>query len=168
MTAPLIVDALLGPADQSLLDALRRAHFPPGRNRLPAHLTLFHHLPPSIERELIGRLVEEARAEARPAARLASVRLLGGGVAFAVESPALAAIRERLAEAFAGVLTPQDQARWWPHVTIQNKVERSTALALADALAPTFRPTPLHVAGLGLWRYRGGPWEMVRRFPFRG
>ena len=36
-----------GREDQAAFDRLRTAHFPPERNQLAAHLTLFHHLPPS-------------------------------------------------------------------------------------------------------------------------
>ena len=64
MLARIIVSALLAPADQRRLDDLRRAHYPPDRNRLPAHLTLFHHLPPSVETELVGRLRAATRAAA--------------------------------------------------------------------------------------------------------
>ena len=42
MTAPLIICADFAPADFAYLDALRRAHFPPERNILPAHLTMLH------------------------------------------------------------------------------------------------------------------------------
>ena len=38
--APLIVSALLGGADFAWLDLLRRAHFPPERNVLAAHLAI--------------------------------------------------------------------------------------------------------------------------------
>ena len=60
MNAPIIVSAEFGAADFARLDGLRRAHFPPARNVLPAHLTLFHHLPPSLETEIdarVGRMV---------------------------------------------------------------------------------------------------------------
>ncbi|HEU5286581.1 MAG TPA: 2'-5' RNA ligase family protein, partial [Sphingomicrobium sp.] len=36
----LIVTAELGAEDFAWLDALRRRHYPPERNRVPAHLTL--------------------------------------------------------------------------------------------------------------------------------
>ena len=42
---PLIVTALLDEAAQQRFDRLRRSHFPPERNHLDAHLTLFHRLP---------------------------------------------------------------------------------------------------------------------------
>ena len=49
---PIIVTALFGPGDDGWLQQLRRTHYPAGRNRVPAHLTLFHHLPPTLEAEL--------------------------------------------------------------------------------------------------------------------
>ena len=42
---PLILTLMLDAGTQAWLEALRRAHFPPGRNLVPAHVTLFHALP---------------------------------------------------------------------------------------------------------------------------
>jgi hypothetical protein len=161
------VTALFGAVDHARLTALRRTHFPPERNHLDAHLTLFHHLPPSIADELKARLAEETRAPA-PKAELKGIRNLGQGTAFAVESPTLEEIRDRLADTFAGLLTPQDAAGWRPHITIQNKVSADAARALQRALAPGFAPSPLSIAGLAAWWYRGGPWELLSRHSFRG
>ena len=47
--APLILSAVLDGPVQRRLDALRRTHFPPHRNHLDAHVTLFHHLPGAEE-----------------------------------------------------------------------------------------------------------------------
>ena len=52
MAGALIVTAELGPADLAWLDRLRRTYYPAERNQLPAHLTMFHALPPSAEGEL--------------------------------------------------------------------------------------------------------------------
>ena len=164
--APLIVSALLGAEDFAWLDGLRRAHFPPERNVLAAHLTLFHHLPPSVEPELRQRLAAATRARAAPAASAGAVIGLGRGVAFRIDSPDLAAIRRELADAFAGLLTPQDAGGWRAHVTVQNKVSPEVARALREELAAGFRPRPVAVAGLAVWRYRGGPWESVSRHLF--
>jgi hypothetical protein len=164
-SAPLIVSALFAPADHAWLDGLRRAHFPPERNVLPAHLTLFHHLPPSCEAELRQRL-REATSVSSPRAEAAGLINLGRGVAIRIVAPALVDLREDLADAFAGLLTPQDAAGWRPHVTIQNKVAPDEARALLRLLTADFRARPVVIAGLGLWRYRGGPWEPVARFPF--
>lgn len=167
MGAPIIVTALLGPVDFAWADGLRRAHFPPDRNVLPAHLTLFHHLPPSALEEVAARL-KRLCAGPPPSARLTEVMLLGRGVAFRVDSAALMAMRDDLADAFAGLLTPQDQARPRLHITVQNKVAPVEAKALAAALSGDFRPRPLKIAGLAAWYYRGGPWEPAMKAMFRG
>jgi hypothetical protein len=133
---------------------------------VPAHLTLFHHLPPGIEAELGHRLATYT-AVARPKAMIAGVMNLGGGTAFRVESEELEDIRADLAFAFKGLLTPQDQAPWRPHITIQNKVEPRTAKALQDQLRATFEPRPLKITGLQSWRYLGGPWEPIKKHSFR-
>lgn len=165
-SAPIIVAALFGARDQAWFDAQRRAHFPPERNHLAAHLTMFHHLPPSSAAELARRLTAETRGRPAPPARLADVFSLGGGVAYRIDSPGLAEIRSALADAFTGLLTPQDQAGWRPHVTIQNKVTAAEARALLATLKPGFIPRPLTIAGLAAYWYRGGPWEPLSRHMF--
>lgn len=165
--APIIVSALLGDADFAWLDGQRRAYFLPDRNVLPAHLTMFHHLPPTIERELHGRLAQEARGP-RPDARITGLLSLGRGVAYRIESPALAAIRDRIADPFSSLLTPQDAAPWRPHVTVQNKATPDAARRLLDELTAGFHPRALVVSGLAAWWYRGGPWELIARHMFRG
>jgi 2'-5' RNA ligase len=164
---PLIVSALLGPRDFAWLDGLRRAHYPPDRNRVPAHLTLFRHLPPSLGPELKQRLTEATRAP-RPRAEAAGLINLGRGVAVRIEAPALEAIRTDLAQAFSGLLMPQDTAPWRPHVTIQNKVTPEEARGLLKKLAAEFRRRPVAVEGLAVWAYRDGDWDPLSRYSFRG
>lgn len=163
--APIIVSALFGPADFGWLDGLRKAHFPPERNQLPAHLTLFHHLDPSVEAELAHRLAV-LTAVPPPAATADCLLKLGRGVAIRIRSPELAAIRYELAGAFSPILTSQDMAPWRPHVTIQNKVRPADAERLYRELEPDFQPRSVQIAGLAAWRYRGGPWELICRHPF--
>ena len=166
MSGALIVTAEFGSADFAWLDGLRRAHFPADRNQLPAHLTMFHALPPSAEVELRSRLSAIVRAST-PRALIAGLMDLGGGVAFRVVSDELDSIRQELADAFHGLLTAQDAAGWRPHVTIQNKVEPKVARQLRARLERSFNPRPLSISGLGLHRYLGGPWERLRLYPFR-
>lgn len=166
--APIIVTALFGERDFTWLDGLRRAHFPAERNQVPAHLTLFHHLPPSLLPELHQRLSAEAMA-GRPAAMIGEPILLGQGVALRVHSEGLADMRARLADLFSGLLTPQDAAGWRPHVTIQNKVPPAQARLLHQRLSKEMAwPRPLILSGLATWRYLGGPWEPAERHRFRG
>ncbi len=160
--APIIVTAVMGREDQAWLDAQRAAHFPAERNALDAHLTMFHHLPPSLEVEVRQRLGELAR-EGGPEARIGGLISLGRGVAYRVDSPELEDRRAWLADMWSDVLTPQDRAPWRPHITIQNKVEPEQARALLDRLKAGFHARPLAVAGYASWWYRGGPWERLSR-----
>jgi len=122
---------------------------------------------PSLEAELRDRLGALATAPP-PSALITGVMDLGRGTAFRVESEALENVRAELAAAFRGLLTPQDQAPWRPHVTVQNKVERRDAIAVQRMLQLGDFPRPLRIHGLAAWRYLGGPWEPIRTYRFRG
>lgn len=180
---PLILTLGLDPESQDRLDALRRRHFPPERNHLAEHVTLFHHLPGDELDEVVGHVREVAR---RPPFEVPveGVRSLGRGVALRLASAELLELRADLARRFAGWLGPQDRQRFAPHVTVQNKVSPERARALLETLthdlaaAPTDAPTHAPTAegavpssatatGLLLWRYLGGPWrpECTVTFP---
>jgi hypothetical protein len=124
-------------------------------------------LPPSLEREL-GQRLAAYTATSAPSARISAIIDLGRGTAFRVESEELEDVRADLALAFRGMLTPQDQAPWRPHITIQNKVEPKLAKVLQAQLRATFQPRPLAIRGLASWRYRGGPWDPIKTHVFRG
>ena len=163
----LIVTADFASDDFAWLEGLRRAHYPPGRNQVKAHLTMFHALPPSSEAEAKRQLSEVARRP-MPSAMIAGVMNLGGGVAFRVVSEELDAIRDEIADHFHGMLTAQDAAGWRPHITIQNKVAPRQARALMAMLEQAFRPRPLAITGISLHRYLGGPWDTLATYKFRG
>jgi hypothetical protein len=165
---PLIVTAQMGKADQAWSDALRAEHFPAERNFLPAHITLFYHLPPLHEQQIRSRLALAARENPRPNAMVKGLMLLGRGTALAVDCPELSAIREQLADSFYGLLTPQDMAMPKLHITIQNKVDTAIAKQVFASLSRGFQPRPLVIKELALWRYLGGPWEEVQRWSFSG
>jgi hypothetical protein len=165
---PLIVTAQMGNADQAWADALRQKHFPPERNFLPAHITLFHHLPPQHEGEIRHRLSMVAHENPAPQGAIKGLMPLARGVALEVYSSELLAIRMELADGFHGLLIPQDMAVPKLHITIQNKVEPAVAKRLFVELSATFPPRPLAIKELVLWRYLGGPWEAVQRWSFSG
>lgn len=168
MAVPLIVTAQMGKADQAWADELRRRYFPPERNFLPAHITLFHHLPPAHADEIRHRLARIARAAPPPDATVDGLMFLGRGVALAVRSPELLAIRAELAEALTGLLVPQDMGTPKLHITVQNKVQPVEAKALHARLQAEISPRPLDIRDLVLWRYLGGPWQEVQRWRFSG
>jgi 2'-5' RNA ligase len=167
-SAPLVVTAELPPDLQAWANRLRREHYPPERNQVEAHVTLFHALPPSLKGELGDRLAAAVRDHAPIPARLEGVMPFGRGTALAISSPEMLALREDLAERFYGLLTPADEHPPRLHATIQNKVSLEEAKALQAQLAPQIEPRNFRFAGLALHRYRGGPWEFVKRWSFRG
>ena len=163
---PLIVTARFDSATFVQLDALRRAHFPPARNFIPAHLTLFHALPGERASEVRDMLRALTVQQGACALDFTALRSLGRGVAFDVQAPALVALRQRLARSFQDALTPQDAGGFRPHVTIQNKVSPDDARALLDKLRAAFAPWSGKATGLLMWRYLGGPWALEGEFPF--
>ena len=95
--APIIVTALFGKTDFTFLDGLRKRFYPPERNGTDAHLTLFHHLPPSVAEELKFRLQSETRGTKAPQARLSRLMSLGQAAGVAV----MAAIEPDIAQVAA-------------------------------------------------------------------
>ncbi len=167
-SAPLIVTAEMSPPAQALFQRARDQHFPPERNLVPAHVTLFHHLPgveiAAVNRDL-ARLAGETPALA---ARVQGVRHLGRGIAYKLHCPPLDALRAEMAVLWRGLLIPQDQATPQLHVTVQNKVTPDIAKALFSALEAQPLPPDFQFTGLLLWHYCDGPWTLARRHAFRG
>jgi 2'-5' RNA ligase superfamily len=165
---PLVLTLMLDAGTQGWLDALRRAHFPPERNLVPAHVTLFHALPGAEADSVLAVLSDECRGAAPSGVRIGPARFLGRGVALDVSAPEVAALRARLAARWRGWLSPQDRQGWRPHATVQNKVAAERARALHAELAAGLPVREGSAEGLSLWRYRGGPWEPAGRFAFAG
>ena len=165
-SAPLILTLALDAAAQTYFNALRRQHFPPAINYLSAHLTLFHHLPGNQLAAVQAQLQAVAAGQRPLPLRVAGLRSLGRGVAFNLQNDALLTLHHRLQAAFAPHLTPQDQQKLQPHVTIQNKVAPTVARQLLADLQADFAPFGAVGTGLHLWAYKGGPWESVAEFPF--
>jgi 2'-5' RNA ligase len=162
----LILTVHLDSAAQARLDADRRRYFPPERNIVPAHLTLFHQLP-DIEatHTTLARLALE-----QPAFSLLITGLLplGRGVAYAIESPSLHQLREEMAAAFAPHLIAQDRQPFRPHVVIQNKTSPDHARATSAEIGSAFIPFSAQALGLDLWRYMEGPWSFEKTFALVG
>ncbi len=166
--APFIVTAELPVDIFAWANGLRAEHFPPERNFLKAHVTLFHSFAPSLREELPRYLSRMAAEFAPPAADLNGLMDLGGGTALAIRSPAMLAIRQLIADHFWDMLTKQDQGGKKLHITVQNKVSRADALALQVKLADRIQPRSFAFTGLGLHIYRRPHWEAVNTWKFRG
>jgi len=167
LRGPLIVTAAMGREDQSWADKLRETYYPADRNMVPAHITLLHHLPPSLIGELRGLLAAMTLAPP-PAGEVDRAFSSGGFVATGVRSPGLIDLWSELAERFHRHLIPQDRSPPRLHITIQNKVSGSTAQETLASLRENLRPRTIKIAALDVWAYEGGPWSPVCRYPFRG
>jgi hypothetical protein len=165
---PFIVTAELPVDIFSWANGLRSAHFPPERNHLAAHVTLFHAFAPSLREELRGVLARLAGEFAAPQARIDGLMDLGGGTALRVHCPGLLTLRAAIAEHFHGALTAQDQHQPRLHITIQNKVPRDVACALQASLGTQLRPVDFAFTGLGLHLYLNPKWAVQGVWRFRG
>lgn len=164
--APLILTLRLDDAHRVEFDRLREAHFPPERNHLRAHVTLFHALPGADLRGIVETLREAAGRTPTPEVAVTEPYSLGRGVAFRLRSDKATALRKSLAGAWADRLTPQDRSFSGLHVTVQNKVPPADARALLADLQASFVPSRFESPGLDLWRYLGGPWAHAGAFEF--
>lgn len=165
--APLLVTAELPNEVLAWADSLRRAHYPPDRNRLQAHVTLFHALPPSVEEELVDILRDLAR-RSPPPATIAGIMKLSAGTALAVESPDMVEHHAAVAERMYGLLTRQDAQPLRLHVTIQNKVTAQAAQALQTKMRAQLRPINFRFRAFGLYAWEEGLWRPIKVIVFRG
>lgn len=165
---PLILTLAIEDSAQQRFNLLREAYFPPERNFIPAHITLFHALP-GDESETICTLLQQTAEHAAPfPVAAAGLQFLGRGVAYRLSSARLLALHAGIASAWREWLSPQDRQRFAPHIVVQNKVEPAQARATLAALNADFSPFSFCATGLQLWRYLGGPWEALEVFPFKG
>ena len=163
VTQPLILTLQLDETTQAFYEDLRHRYFPPERNLIPAHLTLFHHLPDDDHTaEAIG---EASQSTTAFSLTNPDARSIGRGVAVFFQSERLRALHAALSTAFEPDLIPQDRQRFQPHIVVQNKVAPETARQTLPQIQGISLWEP-HAIGLTLWRYLGGPWERVSDFPF--
>ncbi len=143
---------------------MRQRYFPPERNLVPAHLTLFHTLP--MCEETCSTLTSTAETTKVFPVPVTGLRSLGRGVAYNLAAPQLLSLHQSLARFFAEDLSPQDKQKFQPHVVIQNKSTAEQARALLATLQAQFQSFTVEAHGFDLWHYRGGPWELAGQWDF--
>jgi 2'-5' RNA ligase len=149
------------------LDALRRRFYPPERNRVPAHVTLFYRLPPERKREIAAFLRDIAAGQKPLDIALSAPKPMERGVALFLVSPQLHALRERLAAEWWPWLGEEDRRAFRPHVTLAHGVSDAEARRTEREIAP-LSPPRLRGLGLHLWRYRNdGAWQDLQLHRFR-
>jgi hypothetical protein len=172
VSQPFILTATIPEPVRGWVEGLRREHFPPERNFLHAHVTLFHAFAPSLREELGRFLPQVAREFAPPGGRITGLIDFGKGTAIKLEAPQLRAIRRMISDRFHGSLTDQDLHEPRLHITVQNKASKKAARALQAELEPQLEPWIARgwfaFPALELHLYQGGPWTHLRDFAFRG
>ena len=162
---PLILTLDIETEAHNYFDDLRKAYFPPERNFIDAHLTLFHALPDNPF--VYDFLCIISKSQPTFSLNASGIVSIGNGTAIKIEAPILKAFHAQLQLKFYDLLTLQDRQKIWPHITVQNKVEAGQAKALQKVLSQDFVSFSFTARGLKLWRYCGGPWEFVRYFAFQ-
>ncbi len=163
---PLIVTLLLGDAAFNFFEAQRQRYFPPERNFLQAHLTLFHHLP-STEQKITDDLYEWAQPTKAFEMNITAVASIGKGVAYKIESVELMQLHKTMQQGWQQWLKPQDKQKFWPHITVQNKVSPTMAKETLQELQKDFQPFTAQALGFGLWYYENGPWRFAEEYRFQ-
>ncbi len=165
---PIVLTLQLDEVSFQYFNNQRQLYFPPERNFLKAHLTLFHHLP-SEHFPQVQQVLEQAAQELQPLPlKVTAVKSMGKGVAYTLESHALQQLHLRLQQRWQPWLTAQDKQKLWPHVTVQNKVLPQQAKALQAQLQEQFSTFTATGIGFQVWAYKGGPWELLQEISFIG
>ncbi|GAA5826613.1 hypothetical protein JCM3770_006305 [Rhodotorula araucariae] len=162
----------LTPALHDELNALRTHYFPPGRLKVPAHLTLFHALPHSELDSVCATVADVSRRTRAFAVTTGEAFLLGkNGVAIAPGQGAAegARVHAELREKWARFLSKQDAKGFKAHWTIQNKVDDEVKVKAAYNELREWAEghgAKGEANGLVLWRYDRGHWVFEREFVF--
>lgn len=168
LARPLILTLALPQKVMSRLDALRRAHYPLDRNRVPAHLGLFRHLPGTQIADILQAVQSEAVRTPPFKVEIGRATSWQGAVVLPVRSAELHDLHDRLRDRFLPLLIPADRAPFRPHVTLANRLLPGTQSAVLAAVSDAWpRPLVAEALGLFLWRYDEGPWSLLVRTALR-
>ena len=159
MSQPLILTLQLDPFAQTFYENLRRRHFPPERNLIPAHLTLFHQLPDKDSTYTTVRELARihsgppARPQHSPVDRARRCHLLP------IRTTRLTPLRS-LARIQGSTHSPGPPALPTAHRHPKQGRSRNRIGYALRARCPFVAPP--NGIGLTLWRYLGGPWKHLR------
>jgi 2'-5' RNA ligase len=165
---PLILTLALPRRIEGQLDALRRAHYPALQNRVPAHLTLFRHLPGPSMPAVLAAIESEAAHTPRFPIDIGEACAWGESIVLPVQSPALQDLQTALSERLFPMLIPADRAAFRPHITLANHLDRQARNQSLERLKLAWpRPLRAEAEGLQLWRYDDGSWSLLVRRALR-
>ena len=155
------------------MTALRNKYFPKHINKLEAHISLFRALPGSkLLDPIIPDIESLAYVQTRFEINASTPFRLRQGIAVKLDKAgaiSAAKVHRELKTKWsaAGFLSKQDNGRFQPHYTIQNKVDDEKKVEEAmEELESDFKGCGGIVGGLTLWKYSRGYWRKERDFSF--
>jgi 2'-5' RNA ligase len=163
-------------AHHDRMSAMRDKYFPPERNTVRAHLTLFNALPESKMKSSIVPLLQEVAAATGPF-RIRVKRPFQMKEGFGVNMspregpPPLKDLLVKLRGTWKeeGFLSDQDSAPRGMHYTLMNKVSDKEKLEAAfEEFKESWTGDEGIVDGLELFRYHKGRWYWTQSFEFTG
>jgi len=167
-SAPFVLTLEIDGESFTFFDGLRRTFYPPERNLVPAHVTLFHSLPGDRGREVKALLASLSASRRAFDMGVEEVKATERGVAVFLASRELHALRQELFREWQPWLGDLDRRGFRPHVTIAGDVGRGEAQRIIERAAAVLpRRMRVRAVGLHLWRYLEGPWRSERLFRFR-
>ncbi|KAK8869720.1 hypothetical protein IAR55_000288 [Kwoniella newhampshirensis] len=189
--SPLILTLRLDKATHKLLTDLRSRYFPPRRNFLTAHVTLFHAIPVHRFDELEQKLDAICKERKGWDVFIGEPEKMGNrGVYLRLrERPSNTTETLRahlLSDLKRGIkedrdkLTNQDlQTMKRPHVTVLNKASGDDEVEqcltevkeVFERMKKDGQKEGQHIGratGFELWEYLGGPWKHVKAYSFQG
>ncbi len=160
----LILTAKMNAETQDFFNHLRHLHFPPERNFLDAHITVFHKLPLTERSRITEDLKRVCETTNSFEISFSKVIFYGKGTGISADAQKLVGIRQTLTDTWKPLLSRQDLQKFRPHITIQNKVESTNARRFYEKFQSSWQTVTGKIVGFDLWRYENGPWVFEKTF----
>jgi 2'-5' RNA ligase superfamily len=157
-------------AHHSAVTALREKYFPPGLNKLTAHIVLSRALPKSELAKIILDIHPLVRQQHTFPIKVSRPFRLRQGVGIDISSGAdeARAIAETLRSKWEAFLSRQEDGGFRPHYTVMNKVDDEKEIERClDEVGRGFDASEGVVVGLNFRRYDKGFWRYERSWGFK-
>ncbi len=163
-TAPIIVTLKLNPKAELFFNEMRTKYFPAYCNYVSAHVTLFNRVNCSIE--ILHNLLEKYKKPTILNMEINGLVNMGKGLAYTVQSAELLKLQKEIKQPLKTYLGLKDKKKYWPHITIQNKVTAFKALQTHTSLLETFTPFTAEAIGFTTWKFQKNKWIYLQDFLF--
>lgn len=138
----LVLLAALDPGLAAAANRLRATLAPAAMPLLPAHCTLFGHLPGPSAPQLAADLRSLVRAHRAPVMRLLPPRRYDRSIAIPVQSDELSALHAILAHWWGPMLQPNERAPPRLHITLATGLDRAAAATALEQAISALRKAP--------------------------